>query len=149
MMLFDDDCYWVQIKDGDLRAIKIFNRHYSKYHYKDGRKGNRFVGPGERIVLLGKNNDALFVWRKFISADGQQGINCAIFRNESKILSSELLKQAEAIAKIKWPNERFFTYVNPRKIKSVNPGYCFKVNGWVTIGITKARKLIILEKTCQ
>lgn len=146
MRLFDDECYWIKVKDGNQIAIKLFAKHYSKYHYKDGRNPNRFVGPGERIVLIGKNNDALFVWRKFISGDGQNGINCSVFRNESKILSSILLGQAEMIAKQKWPNERFYTYVNPRKIKSTNPGYCFKVNGWKQCGKTKARKLIILYK---
>ena len=34
----------------------------------------------------------------------------------------------------------------PRKIKSKNAGFCFKKNGWRTCGISKARKLIILEK---
>ncbi len=146
MRLFEDECYWIQIKDGDIRGLKLFEKHYSKYHYKDGRKPKRFVGPGERIVLLGKNNDALFVWRKFISGDGQEGVNCAIFRNESSHLSSMLLNQAESIARNKWPDDRFYTYVNPKKIKSKNPGYCFKVNGWTVAGITKARKLLILEK---
>jgi hypothetical protein len=28
--------------------------------------------------------DALFVWRKFIDDSGQQGVNCAVFRNESR-----------------------------------------------------------------
>lgn len=80
MRLFHDDCYWVQVKDGNFIALELFRLHYSKYHYADGRDPNRFVGPGERIVLIGKNNDALFVWRKFISADGQLGINCSVFR---------------------------------------------------------------------
>ena len=144
--LFNDDCYWVQIKDGDFAAVELFEKHYSCYDYKDGRKRTRFVGPGERIVLIGKNKDALFVWRKFRSMDNQEGVNCSVFRNESKILSSELLRQAELIARKKWPDERFYTYVNPKKIKSVNPGYCFKVNGWKNAGITKVNKLIILEK---
>lgn len=146
MLLFEDDVYWVQVRDGNVIALKIFERHYSKYTYKDGRKPKLFVGPGEKIVLIGKKCDALFVWRKFKSADGQEGVNCSVFRNESSILSSVLLEQAEQVAKRKWPDDRLFTYVNPRKIKSINPGYCFKVNGWKICGLTKARKLLILEK---
>jgi len=144
--LFNDEIYWIKVKDGNTVALKLFEKHYSCYNYKDGRKRKLFVGPGEKVVLIGKNNDALFVWRKFRSMDKQQGINCSVFRNESNILSSELLKQAENIAREKWPNERFYTYINPFKIKSKNPGYCFKVNGWKQIGITKVNKLRILEK---
>jgi hypothetical protein len=39
-----------------------------------------------------------------------------------------------------------YTYVNGRKVKSANPGYCFKRAGWRTCGKT-AGGLIILEKT--
>lgn len=145
-MLFDNGKYWHQIKDGDYRGRKLFDKHYSRYFYKDGRKPKLFVGPGKKVLLLTENGDALFVWRKFISGDGQQGINCAIFRNESKILSSELLKEAEEIAVMKFGHCRVYTYINPQKIKSQNPGYCFKVNGWKKIGITKVNKLHILEK---
>lgn len=146
LAFFEDDCYWIQVRDGNLEALKIFSRHYSKRHYADNRRVSRIVGPGERIVLLGRKNDALFVWRKFISMDGQQGINCSVFRNESKVLSSLLLQQAEDIASKRWPGQRFYTYVNPKKVKSKNPGYCFLVNGWRKCGRTKKRNLIILEK---
>jgi hypothetical protein len=50
-----------------------------------------------------------------------------------------------SIAWQRWPGERLYTYVNPRKVKSENPGYCFKVAGWTTCGTTKWRKLTILE----
>lgn len=147
--LFNDAEYWVQVKDGNKIALSIFQRHYSRYKYKDGRRPQLFVGPGQKVVLLGKNNDALFVWRKFKSADGQQGVNCAVFRNESPLLSSRLLAQAEVIAGSRWPGERFYTYVNPTKVKSPNPGYCFKVNGWRQCGVSKKRRLIILEKISE
>lgn len=137
---------WVQIRDGNPAALMLFSRHYSKYQYADGRKPSRFVGPGERIVLITSDGKALFVWRKFRSMDNQCGVNCAIFRNEGPHLSSELILEAEKIALEKWPGERLYTYVNPRKIKSSNPGYCFKIAGWQQCGITKARKLLIFEK---
>ena len=43
--------------------------------------------------------------------------------------------------------ERFFTFVNPGKVGSPNPGYCFKKAGWRHVGRTKKRGLHILEKT--
>lgn len=144
-MIYPDQ-HWYAVKDGNAVARSIFNRHYSRYFYKDGRKPKLFVGPGEKMVLITTDGSALFVWRKFISADNQQGVNCAIFRNEGEILSSKLILEAEQLAWGKWPGERLYTYVNPKKIKSSNAGYCFQMAGWKICGVTSARKLIILEK---
>jgi hypothetical protein len=138
--------FWYRVKDGDKTAREIFDRHYSRYRYADGRKPRLFVGPGQKFVLMTLDETALFIWRKFISGDGQQGVNCAVFRNEGPIRSSELILDAEEIAWKRWPNERLYTYVAASKIKSVNPGYCFKKAGWRTCGITKVNKLVILEK---
>ena len=139
------DCHWLPCKDGDRRALALFNRHYSKYHYADGRKPALFVGPGEKMVLLTVDCLALFVWRKF-QGDGQEGVNCAVFRNEGPILSSELIREASYWAEQRWPGERQYTYVKASAIQSSNPGYCFKVAGWKICGITKVNKLIILER---
>ncbi len=138
--------FWFYAKDGDEFCRAVFQRHYSFRRYKDGRRQNLFVGPGEKVVLLTANGDALFIWRKFKSGDGQRGINCAAFRNESDTLSSALILDAESVAARRWPGERLFTYVNPRRIKSSNPGYCFKLAGWNACGVTKWNRLTILEK---
>jgi hypothetical protein len=138
--------HWYEAKDADYRARKIFDRHYSRRVYKDGRRPLLFVGPGEKLVLLTRSCDALFVWRKFISDDGQAGVNCAVFRNESPTLGSEVILEACDIAWARWPGERLYTYVNPRKIKSTNPGFCFKKAGFNKCGVTKWKRLLIFEK---
>lgn len=152
MRLFEDTLHWMRVNDGDERAYRLFKRHYT-YRERDGRLKNakKFVGPGESVVLIKADDrggaDALFVWRRQVYVkNDQHGVNCSIFRNESQIKSSVLLHQAEQIAKGLWPGERLFTYVNPKKVLSKNPGYCFKVNGWRVCGTTKKRKLLILEK---
>jgi hypothetical protein len=150
MRLFEDDCLWVQINDGDELAFSIFKRHYTfrKWRQRNGKNGKRFGGPGEQIILISTDHKALFVWRKEVfRKDGQSGICCAVFRNEGDLLSSKLILQAEQIAMRRWPQERLFTYVNSKKIRSSNPGYCFKKAGWRQCGTSKAKKLIILEKT--
>lgn len=142
---------WLQRKDGDDQCRALFDRHYSRYFYKDGRKPKLFVGPGEKMVLFHTTQLALCVWRKFISADGQQGINCAIFRNESEEKASDLLREAMALAWSRWPTERFYTYVNPRAVRPTiergKPvwGWCFYKAGWKFCGITAKRGLHILE----
>jgi hypothetical protein len=138
---------WIPVRDGNDSARAIFHRHYSHKPYKDGRKPLLFTGPGGKLVLLWPDARALFVWRRFISGDGQQGINCAVFRNEGASRSSDLIRAADAFADERWPGERHYTYVNPRKIRSTNPGFCFMMAGWRRCGITKHNKLIILERS--
>lgn len=136
---------WTEVRDGNPSALALMERHYSRVRYGDGRRHDRFVGPGERIVLLTADARALFVWRRFRSKDDQRGVNCAVFRNEGSTLSSDLIRAAMDLAWHRWPGERFYTYVNPRKIRSPNPGYCFLRAGWRRCGITKSRRLLVLE----
>jgi hypothetical protein len=110
--------YWIAVKDGDDRARALFDRHYSRYHYADGRKPRLFVGPGEKLVLLTEACDAVWVWRKFIDGSGQQGVNCAVFRNEGPYRASALIREAEQWAWRRWPGVRLYTYVNATAIVS-------------------------------
>lgn len=137
---------WIEVKDGNRVAAQLYDRHYSR---NPGSRGDpRIAGPGEKMVLLTSCARALFVWRKFISKDptARPGdINCAIFRNEGAGLASDLIRAAMARAWARWPGQRFYTYVNARRVASPNPGYCFKAAGWRVCGVTKTRKLLILE----
>lgn len=140
---------WVPILDGEQAAREQFERHYSAASSLKRRRerGTKlFAGPGQKLVLATPCRRALFVWRKFISRDDQTGVSCAVFRNEGAGLSSDLIREADRIADERWPGERHFTYVNPRKVRSANPGFCFKMAGWRECGITKRNRLIILER---
>jgi hypothetical protein len=97
--------HWLETRDGDVRAAALYRRHYSCYPYADGRRDNPryrnrnlIMGPGEKLLLITEAGDALFGWRRFIDRSGQQGVNCSVFRNESPILSSSLILEAEGIA---------------------------------------------------
>ncbi|WP_286004045.1 hypothetical protein [Geitlerinema calcuttense] len=101
--------------------------------------------------------DALFVWRKYIddgiderTGERQQGVNCAVFRNEnsSEYLSSDLIREADAVADLAWPGERHYTYVNEKAVRSKNAGWCFICAGWRKCGYTKGG-LLILEKVSE
>lgn len=142
---------WFDMLDGNDECRAVFDRHYSRYFYADGRKPKLFVGPGEKMVLLCDDGPALFVWRKFISKDGQDGLNCAVFRNEGERKSSDLIRLAMARAFERWPMQRLFTYVDPRQVGTTlirnHPtwGFCFIKAGWRFCGWTKVRKLMIFE----
>ncbi len=65
--------------------------------------------------------------------NGLDGWTCTIFRNESSDLSSDLIRAAEAelVQRFDCGPSGFLTYVWDKKIRSSNPGYCFKRAGWV------------------
>lgn len=134
---------WIPVRDGNPTASSLYDRHYSRNPASRGDP--RCAGPGQKMVLLTPCARALFVWRKFISKDQQDGVNCAIFRNEGAGLASELIREAMRLAWQRWPGERLYTYVNPRRVRSSNPGFCFKTAGWRVCGITKTRRLLVLE----
>jgi hypothetical protein len=122
---------WIEVKDGDPRAVVLFERHYSCVNSKADHARYGFSGQGESMILLTQDCNALFGWRKLKhSDDGQIGVNCFVFRNESKLLSSSLILEAERMAWERWAGERLYTYVNSKKILSVHPGYCFLKSGW-------------------
>ena len=142
------DNLWIPVKDGDARARALFERHYSaRLAARKRSKTKLFVGPGQKQVLLTPTCDALFVWRlEKLRDDKSYGANCAVFRNEGSRRSSELILAAEEYAQLRWPFvPRMFTYVNPAKIKSTNPGYCFKMAGWRQCGVSK-KGLLHFEK---
>jgi hypothetical protein len=142
---------WVPILDGDDTARALFDRHYSRYFYADGRQPKLFCGPGFKLVLSTPCRRGLFVWRKFKSLDHQIGINCAVFRNEGAGLSSDLIRAADELADQRWPGERHYTYVSApktasRRSRHAQPGACFIHAGWQACGFTKKRGLVILER---
>jgi hypothetical protein len=149
--------HWLPVRDGDPRARALYLRHYSANpaarRLRDAR-GNyaQFVGPGEYIALLTVDCRTLFVWRKEdFRLDDQVGVNCAIFRNEGPTLSSELIREASALAWVKWPGERPFTFVDELKTRRgrsrrSQPGQCFIAAGWTLLETrTKENGLRILE----
>src|SRR5689334_22426007 len=95
---------WWLTKDGDADCLALYERHYSSHRYVDGRTRKLFAGPGEKVPLRTEHACAMFVWRRFIdecidvrTGERQEGINCAIFRNEGAHQSSSLIRQADAI----------------------------------------------------
>lgn len=141
---------WYGASKFDPRVVTLYSHHYS------ARKGGKTVRdwlrsgitpPGESITLLTPDASALFVWLKQRERDdGQEGVNCAVFRNEAPdcYLSSDLILEAEQLAWDRWPGERLFTYVDGKSV--CGDGVCFKRAGWRKLKKRSAGGLIILEK---
>lgn len=139
---------WFELKDGDVRLREFYNRHYSS---RGTSQSAQIVGPGRKMVLLTPAIDALFVWRRFQDAcELGGGHNCAVFRNESSARASDLILAAEPFVLARWGIDRLYTYVNPRRIRSTNPGFCFLKAGWRRVGMTAGGHgrdpLLVLEK---
>lgn len=140
---------WWATKDGDRACLALYEKHYSAHRYRDGRVRKLFCGPGYKWPLRTFDGAAFFVWRKFKddcidqrTGLPQEGVNCAAFRNEGAHRSSDLIRQADAIADCLWTDRRHYTYVDAKKIQSRNPGYCFLCAGWKRCGVTKGGLLV-------
>ena len=143
--LFNEPVYWIESHDGNIHARKLADRHYSR----ETKGSKQFVGAGEKIVLMSPNGDALFAWLRSkpeYRLDHIDGVNCTIFRNESSVLSSKLILEAEKFAREKWPGLKLFTYVSKTKVRSKNPGWCFMKAGWKLVGENKSGELRLFVK---
>jgi hypothetical protein len=147
---------WLSVKRTDERAFALYRNHYSaKKNAPYRQKGNfNVAGPAQTMVLITEDSRALFVWiRNTVERfDHQVGTNCAVFRNDGRgagrLLSSDLIREADLLAWGRWPGERHFTYVDPNEVRSVTvmgkaPGQCFLAAGWRPCGTSAEGKLIL------
>lgn len=113
----------------DQECRMLADRHYSRRTVG----ARQFLYSGRKLVLRDAAGLVVFGWvfpDPSMRMDGQTGYNCAIFRNESTRRSSDIILEAEKMSFEKWGPNRLYTYIDPKKIKSRNPGYCFKAAGW-------------------
>ncbi|MFD0710598.1 hypothetical protein [Paenibacillus sp. GCM10027626] len=135
---------WLVTHKGDRSCRLLADRHYSR----QTPGADMFCRPGRNLVLRTAWGDAVWVTWDGIRDDGLRAWECTIFRNESPHLSSDLVVAATYATVKEWgepPPDGIITYVDARKIRSVNPGCCFKAAGWRSIGTSKRRGLALLQ----
>lgn len=136
---------WVRSWRADPAVARLADRHYSR----QSRGHQQFAGPGRIVVLRTLEEDAAWVtlWPEFFQHDVGPAWFCTLFRNESPHRSSELILEALAATRARFgdpPPEGVATWVDPAKVASPNPGYCFKAVGFQRIGTTKERGYHVL-----
>jgi hypothetical protein len=131
MLLAFDDALLIPTSPVDIECRRLADRHYPR----QTPGAPEFTGNGQKLILRDAAGLVVFAWlfpnpalRRW---DGQVGYNNVIFRNESAVQSSAIILEAEQHAVAKWGPRLAYTYIDPRKVRSVNPGYCFKCAGWV------------------
>lgn len=135
LVLNVDPVVWQWRNRNDRAIVDLADRHYSRQTPGSKQMGApadslAFVTPCQRAGWLSQ-------WTHHPD-DGLLALRCAFFRNEGAGLSSELIVAAMRLTEALWPPELFavyprdgwVTFIEPAKIASPNPGYCFKVAGW-------------------
>jgi hypothetical protein len=141
--------HWGRSWRADPRARGIADRHYNRQHVG----ADQFVPPGRCHVLLTHRADALWItsWPlpEFVRHRWPGAWVCSCFRNESDVRASDLILEAIAHTRGRWPTppEGLITFVDPRKVPPVmrrgRPifGYCFLKAGFTHVGFTEEEGL--------
>jgi len=135
---------WMTTHKGDRSCRLLADRHYSRQH--PGHP--MFTRPGRNLVLRTAEGDATWVTWSGVRDDGMDAWECTIFRNESGHRSSDMIRAAVAATVAEWgspPADGIITYVDAGKVRSANPGCCFKAAGWRRIGRSRKRGLVLLQ----
>lgn len=129
-------------------AVRLADRHYNRQ--KPGMP--QFVPPGRCVVLL--SDDARAVWvtswpfAEYTKHAWAGAWVNSLFRNESEYLSSDLIVQAIAATRFYWtpPALGMITFIDASKVRSRNPGYCYKMAGFVKVGYTQGGLIVLQMK---
>lgn len=149
-------------------------------HYSRRTPGSKtFTGCGRELVLVTVDETAVWavVYQRTPTARGtgmsrgRHGVTDArpryvwrnmLFRNLGKTQSSVLIRDAVKVTYREWlfkygsiPTERLRTEIDPSRIRSTNPGYCYKMAGWTNPRMVRGKlyldapepELWILTKT--
>lgn len=141
---------WERVTKFDPRSAALADRHYSRR--KIGSP--QFMPPGQTVILFAEVGAVFGWWRPhpasgLRSMNGLNGWTCTIFRNESDVLSSELILEAEAALLATGTDvgpDGLLTYVWDARVRSVNPGACFKAAGWRRKGRSADGRKTLLQK---
>ena len=140
-ILSRDRLYAVSPGDPGVRALV-------KGHYSVKRGGRSWWSPAKSLCLTNIDRTIAFLWqhpKPEYRRDHQDGYNNSLFRNVDGRLSSDIILEAERSVVEAWGPGRAYTYIDPKEVKSSNPGYCYKKAGWRYVKTSDSGKHL-LEK---
>ncbi len=122
-------------------------RALADLHYNRRKIGSpQFMPPGRCLVLVSSCKRAVWgtswPFAQYVKHAWAGAWVCSIFRNEGAGLSSELIRDAVAVTRWKWPEVPplgMITFVNRDKVRRKrDPGRCYRRAGFRVVGETKA-----------
>lgn len=128
------DTPWMLTKDGDPVLRTLYACHYSS---KASRGDSALMlGPGQKLAAILPRGAAGVAFR-YGYFRGEKLVYLAFFQNNSDHRSSDLIRAACALAWGRWPDQEIVTLVDPKAVRSSNPGYCFQCAGFRKAGKTQ------------
>lgn len=143
---------WNRSWRADPVGAALADRHYNRQ-----RVGSKqFVPPGACVVLVTPCGRAVWTTsapkKEFVKHQWAGAWINSLFRNEGAGLSSALIRAAVrssieqfAAKGVDIPWRGLVTFVDRRKVRSTNPGFCFIAAGFVRVGETKDQQLVALQ----
>jgi len=140
---------WTISHRADQRAREVADRHYNRQ--KIGSL--QFVPPGRCHVLYGENEQGRAFWvtswpfAEYVKHAWAGAWVCSAFRNEGFGEASELIRQAVASTRFKYPDVPelgMITFIDRSKVRPIKRwgkdvwGYTFMKAGFKEVGKTKA-----------
>lgn len=159
---------WLLSSSSDRRALAVVDGIGFGVgpHYSRRTPGSAtFTGVGQEIVLVTDCGRAVWACirqrtpapRGSGASRGREGeadhriayvFRNSMFRNLGAGLSSDLIRQALALTRVLWhqrygcwPGEPLRTEIDVTRVRSANPGYCYRMAGWRR-GDTRRNKLM-------
>lgn len=131
---------WQLSDKADPPAVALADRHYNRRAIGSPQ----FIPPGRAVVLRTPEGDAVWVtswpFAEYVRHAWPGAWVCSIFRNESRHLASDLIRDAVAATLAVWPEAPdlgMVTFVNAAKVRHKrDPGRCFLRAGFVPLGHT-------------
>lgn len=132
---------WMLSDRAHKRALPLANRHYNRQH----PNSPQFVPPGRCLVLLTEDAGALWVtswpFAEFTKHRwGGAWVN-SLFRRESGLKASKLIRHAVAVTRWKWPDVPtlgLVTFINADEVKpKADIGFCYLRAGFEPDGKTE------------
>jgi hypothetical protein len=132
---------WHKSHRADPEVAPLADRHYNRQ--KIGSP--QFAPPGRCLVLKTQPLDAFWItswpYAQYTKHAWAGAWVCSAFRNEGKLLSSLLIRQAVAASRFYWnetPDLGMITFVNCDKVKKKRDfGRCYLKAGFKHVGFTK------------
>lgn len=138
------EAIWSRSHKYDPIGAALADGHYSRRTIG----APQFMPPGETLALIAHDGASVFGWWRpdprsgLKSMNGLDGWTCSIFRRTGGIRASDMILAAERelvdYAVERWSGTPYapcgpdglLSYVWAKKVRSSNPGFCFKCEGW-------------------